>query len=65
MENLIDTVRRNGEIADQMFDRWSLSGYHLVFNDKADFVRLKTLELCELDTFYDDCEVDGIRFLIF
>ena len=24
MENLIDTARRYGEIADQMFDRWSI-----------------------------------------
>ena len=52
MENLIDTARRYGEIADRMFDRWSIPGRHLVFGDKADLARLKTLEPCELDAFY-------------
>ena len=52
MENLIDTARRYGEIADQMFDRWSIPGRYLVFGDKADLARLKALELCELDAFY-------------
>ena len=58
MENLIDTARRYGEIADQMFDRWSIPGRYLVFGDKADLARLKALELCELDAFYADCEYD-------
>ena len=58
MENLIDTARRYGEIADQMFDRWSIPGRYLVFGDKADLARLKALELCELDAFYVDCEDD-------
>ena len=58
MENLIDTARRYGEIADQMFDRWSIPGRYLVFGDKADLSRLKALELCELDAFYVDCEDD-------
>ena len=48
MENLIDTARRYGEIADQMFDRWSISGRYLVFGDKADLSQLKALELYEL-----------------
>ena len=60
MENLIDTARRYGEIADQMFDRWSIPGRYLVFGDKADLARLKALELCELDAFYVDCEDDGM-----
>ena len=38
MENLIDTARRYGEIADQMFDRWSIPGRYLVFGDKTDLV---------------------------
>lgn len=58
MENLIDTARHYGEIADQMFDRWSIPGRYLVFGDKADLARLKALELCELDAFYVDCEDD-------
>ena len=58
MENLIDTARRYGEIADQMFDRWSIPGRYLVFGDKTDLARLKSLELCELDAFYVDCEDD-------
>lgn len=56
MENLIDTARRYGEIADQMFDRWSIPGRYLVFGDKADLARLKALELCELDAFYVEGE---------
>ena len=60
MENLIDTARRYGEIADQMFDRWSIPGRYLVFGDKADLARLKALELCELDAFYVDCEDDDM-----
>ena len=64
MENLIDTARWYGEIADQMFDRWSIPGRYLVFGDKADLARLKALELCELDAFYveredDEPELDG------
>ena len=58
MENLIDTARHYGDIADQMFDRWSIPGRYLVFGDKADLARLKALELCELDAFYVDCEDD-------
>ena len=57
-DNPIDTARRYGEIADQMFDRWSIPGRYLVFGDKADLARLKALELSELDAFYVDCEDD-------
>ena len=56
MENLINTARRYGEIADQMFDRWNIPGRYLVFGDKADLARLKALELCELDVFYVEGE---------
>lgn len=58
MENLIDTAWRYGEIADQIFDRWSLPGRYLVFSYKADLARLKALDLCELDAFYVENE-DG------
>ena len=60
MQNLIDIACRHCEIADQMFDRWSISGRYLVFGDKADLARLKALELCELDAFYVDCEDDDM-----
>ena len=61
MESLIDTARRYGEIADQMFDRWSIPGRYLVFGDKADLARLKALELCELEAFSeeDDADLEG------
>ena len=58
MQNLIDIACRHCEIADQMFDRWSISGRDLVFGDKADLSRLKALELCELDAFYVEGEDD-------
>ena len=48
MENLIDTGQHYGDVADQMFDRWSISGRYLVFGDKADLSQLKALELYEL-----------------
>ena len=43
MQNLIDIACRHCEIADQMFDRWSISGRYLVFGDKADLSQLKAL----------------------
>ena len=62
MENLIDTARHYGEIADKMFDRWKIPGRYLVFGDKADLAQLKTQELCALDDFRveeDEEEFDG------
>ena len=47
MENLIDTARRYGEIADQMFDRWSIPGRYLVFGDPKDLKDLMAKELAE------------------
>ena len=47
MENLIDTARRYGEIADQMFDRWSIPGRYLVFGDPKDLKDLMARELAE------------------
>ena len=58
MQNLIDIACRHCEIADQMFDRWSIPGRYLVFGDKAALARLKALELCELDAFYVEGEDD-------
>ena len=58
MQNLIDIACRHCEIADQMFDRWSISGRYLVFGDKADLAGMKARELCELDAFYVECEND-------
>lgn len=52
MENLIDTARHYGDIADQMFDRWSIPGRYLVFGDKADLAGIKTAELCALEDFH-------------
>lgn len=47
MENLIDTAQRYGEIADQMFDRWSIPGRYLVFGDPKDLKDLMAKELAE------------------
>lgn len=49
MENLIDTARRYGEIADQMFDRWSIPGRYLVFGDPKDLKGLMDKELDEVE----------------
>lgn len=52
MENLIDTARDYGDIADQMFDRWRIPGRYLVFGDKADLAGIKAAELCALEDFH-------------
>ena len=49
MENLIDTARRYGEIADQMFDRWDIPGRYLVFGDPKDLKGLMDKELDEVE----------------
>ena len=49
MENLIDTAQRYGEIADQMFDRWSIPGRYLVFGDPKDLKGLMDEELDEVE----------------
>ena len=49
MENLIDTAQRYGEIADQMFDRWSIPGRYLVFGDPKDLNDLIEKELDEVE----------------
>ena len=47
MENLIDTARRYGEIADQMFNRWDIPGRYLVFGDPKDMKDLMEKKLPE------------------
>ena len=56
MENLLDTVKRYGEIADEKFDDWDIPGRYLVFGDKTDLAELMKKELCPLDT--DEAEPD-------
>ena len=58
MNEKVSDASAYGDIADQMFDRWSIPGRYLVFGDKADLARLKALELCELDAFYVEGEDD-------
>ncbi len=66
IEAFIATAKRYGEIADEMFDTWSIPGRYLVFGDKADLAKMKAKELCELDAFFvereDDDEPSGDWF---
>ena len=48
MENLLDTIRRYGEIAEEAFDTWRIPGRYLVFGDRADLAELKATELVPL-----------------
>lgn len=48
MENLLDTIRRYGEIAEEAFDTWRIPGRYLVFGDRADLAELKAAELTPL-----------------
>lgn len=52
VNNLISSVKRYGEIADRMFDRWRIPGRYLVFGDKADLAEIKAAELCALEDFH-------------
>ena len=52
MENLVETALWYGKIADQMYNRWNIPGRYLIFGDKTDLERLKSLELCDLNDFY-------------
>lgn len=51
MANLIDTVKRYGEIADEKFDDWDIPGRYMVFGDKADLKELYKKELTGLEVF--------------
>ena len=48
MENLIDTARRYGEIAEEKFTAWRIPGRYLVFGDRKDLAELKAAELTPL-----------------
>lgn len=71
MENLIETARRYGEIADEKFDGWDIPGRYLVFGDKTDLADLKEKELAEVEVFRvavdredDEPEETEDRFII-
>ena len=48
MENLVETARHYGEIAEEKFDDWLIPGRYLVFGDRADLAELKEAELTPL-----------------
>ncbi len=48
LENLSETSKRYGEIAEEKFDDWLISGCYLVFGDCSDLAELKDVELTPL-----------------
>lgn len=46
--HLLDTVKKYGEIADEMFDGWGIPGRYLVFGEKKDLEGLRERELTKL-----------------
>lgn len=48
MENLLDTAKRYGEIAEEKFGGWGIPGRFLVFGDRKDLTELKAAELTPL-----------------
>lgn len=48
LENLTDTAKRYGEIAEEKFDDWFIPGRYLVFGDRDDLAGLKAAELTPL-----------------
>lgn len=48
LENLADTAKRYGEIAEEKFAAWRIPGRYLVFGDRADLSELKAAELTPL-----------------
>ena len=48
MENLLDTAKRYGEIAEEKFAAWRIPGRFLVFGDRKDLAELKAAELTPL-----------------
>ena len=48
LENLADTAKRYGEIAEEKFDDWLIPGRYLVFGDRFDLAELKEVELTPL-----------------
>lgn len=48
LENLAETAKRYGEIAEEKFDDWLIPGRYLVFCDRSDLSELKAAELTPL-----------------
>ena len=48
LENLAETAKRYGEIAEEKFAAWRIPGRYLVFGDRADLAELKAAELTPL-----------------
>ena len=48
LENLADTAKRYGEIAEEKFAVWRIPGRYLVFGDRSDLAELKAAELTPL-----------------
>ena len=48
LENLAETAKRYGEIAEEKFSAWRIPGRYLVFGDRKDLAELKVAELTPL-----------------
>ena len=48
LENLAETAKRYGEIAEEKFAAWRIPGRYLVLGDRADLAELKAAELTPL-----------------
>ena len=48
LENLAETAKRYGEIAEEKFAAWRIPGRYLVFGDRKDLAELKAVELTPL-----------------
>ena len=48
LENLVETAKRYGEIAEEKFTAWRIPGRFLVFGDRKDLAELKAAELTPL-----------------
>ena len=48
LENLAETAKRYGEIAEEKFSAWRIPGRYLVFGDRKDLAELKAAELTPL-----------------
>ena len=48
LENLVETAKRYGEIAEEKFSAWRIPGRYLVFGDRTDLAELKAAELTPL-----------------
>ena len=48
LENLAETAKHYGEVAEEKFDDWLIPGRYLVFGDQSDLAELKEAELTPL-----------------